>query len=425
MAEITLSIPGTKSKPGSMRLLLFFLLGALAGYYWLLPVFVPPGSPPLTEGGLSIERIMRVAGILLVFPLVAGRAIRLSLRERILKLVFWVFVLVPAISLLFNFNINFLVGTYGPFLAGGLALICLAALKPEEFTAWAAGVGMVATLFLIFGLCQYGLGPIGGFSMSTDRIRSHIGFIHPTQTASVIFVAGLFSVQFVRWFLRRLRWLRWPVMAGVIAGIAVLLLAASSRNTALAAFLIVMGAFYARFMKEPVGRLVLILALLLVPLVGYTVAVFGDMHSELWIALDSFSSYRFITYRELAERFSDVSPLMVLIGSPQWSAGGGFASAESVYMSVYLNFGLLTLASLFVFLLILGWRLSRAQRPLAYGCLCAIIIFFAIDAQGITPSNLAVFLLLVYVVRNVLSRSTSPRQSGQVATCLATWRQPH
>lgn len=407
-AEIARFVPEAKSKSGLMRSLVFFLLGALAGYYWLLPVFVPPGSTPLTEAGLSIERIMRVLGVLLIFPLVARRAIRLSLRERILRLVFWVFVLVPAVSLLFEPNMKFIIGTYGPFLAAGLSLICLAALEQEEFKAWMAGVGLAATVFLIIGLCRYGLGPIGGIFNNTDRIRSHIGFIHPTQTASVIFFAGLFSIQFIRWLLRRLRWLRWLVMAGIIAGMVVLLLAASSRNTALAAFLIIICAVYALAVKESLARLGLVLTLLLAPLVGYAVAVFGDIQSELWMALDAFSSYRFITYRELAERFSEISPLMVLIGSPQWSAGGGFASAESVYMSVYLNFGLLTLTGLFVFLLMLGWRLSKARRPLAYGCLCAVIIFFAIDAQGITPSNLAIFLLLVYAVRTALSRSMIP-----------------
>ena len=174
------------------------------------------------------------------------------------------------------------------------------------------------------------------------------------------------------------------------------------------AFLIVNCAIYARVVKRPVARLGLVLALLLAPLVGYVIAVSEDMQSELWLSLESFSSERLMTYRELANRLSEASPWIALVVPPLGNVGGRFASAESVYMSVYLNFGLLTLASLFVFLLVLGWRLSRTQRPLAYGCLCAVIIFIAIDAQGITPSNLAIFLLLVYAVRNALSRSTIP-----------------
>jgi len=400
-AELRRSVSGTKSRLGLIRLFLFFLFGALAGYYWLLPVFVPPGRPLLIEGGLSIERVMRVAGVLLIFPLVMGRVFSFLSGERILRLTLWVFAVAPATSLLFDPNMNFLIGTYGPFLAGGLALVCLSALDQEEFTAWVAGIGLAATVFLILGLNQYGLET----TMFYGRPRSHIGFIHPTQTASVIFLAGLFSIQFARWFLKRRRWLLWSAMGGIAAGMVFLLVAADSRSTALITFLIVSCAIYARVVKQPLARLGLVLALLLAPLVGYAIAAFGDMQSELWIALNSFSSYRFIIYRELADTLSKASPLIALVGPPLGSVGGGFASAESTYMSVYLNFGLLTLASLFIFLFMLGWRLSKARRPLAYGCLCAAITFFAIDAQGITPSNLAIFLLLVYAVRNALSRS--------------------
>jgi len=385
-----------------LRLISLFGCGALAGYYWLLPVFVPPGSPSVFDDtGLSIQRIMRIAGVLLIFPLAAGRAIRLPLRERIIRLALWVFMLAPATSLFFESGLNFLIGTYGPFLAGGLALVCISAFDQDEFAAWLAGVGLAATVFLILGLRQYGLDPTWFYG----RPRSHIGFIHPTQTASVIIVAGLFSIQCARWFLRRLRWLLWPVLAGIVAGVFFLLISASSRNTALTAFLIVSCAAYAQIVKNSSARTGLVLILLLAPFIGYTVAVYGNMQSELWIALESFSSERLITYRELAKRLADASSLVALIGPPLGSTGGGFASAESAYMSVFLNFGFLTLASLFVFLFALGRRLSKGGHSLAYGCLCAVIIFFAIDAQGITPSNLAIFILLAYVVRNALSRS--------------------
>ncbi|MBE3117167.1 MAG: hypothetical protein IMZ50_00240 [Candidatus Atribacteria bacterium] len=87
------------------------------------------------------------------------------------------------------------------------------------------------------------------------------------------------------------------------------------------------------------------------------------------------------------------------------STARGFASSESVYFSLYVNYGLVTLVSFFVFLLALAKRLSQAHAPLAYGCLCAVTIFFAIDAQGVTPSNLAIFMVLAYVLREALRKS--------------------
>lgn len=398
-----------------LRLVLFFGLGALAGYFWLSPVFVPPGSLPLTEGGLSVERIMRVFGVLLVFPLVAGSALHLPLRERVLRLALWTFACAPALSLLLNPNVNFLVGTIGPFLAGGLALVCLSALKPDEFASWVAGVGLVATVFLMLGLRQYGLETSGFYG----RPRSHMGFIHPTQTATAIFVAGLFSLQVARRFLRRSRLLRRLMLAGIAISAGTLLLAADSRSTMLVSLLVALCAGFAQVVKRPAIRLALVSLLLIMPIIGYAVAMWGDTQSDLWIALESFSSERLITYRESASRLAEASLLTALIGPPLQSAGGGFASAESAYMSVFLDFGFLTLISLFVFLLVLGWQLSRAHASLAYGCLCAVTIFFAIDAQGVTPSNLAVFLLLAYAVRCALSSSSTVKQPRSMAPVVA------
>lgn len=347
---------------------------------------------------LPIERIMRILGVLLFFPLIGGRAVRLLLQERVLQLVFLVFVVIPVTSLLYEPNVYFFVTTYGPFAVGGVALICLNALKSEEIVSWMAGVGLVTTIFLFIGLNRYGLETTTYYG----NPRSHMGFGHPVQTASVILMAGLFSIQCIRFFLRRIRWVLYPTLIAVIIVILQLLIAASSRNTVLTAFLIIGLSIYAQVVKRVAIRFALILLFLLAPLIVYAIAIFGDIQSEFWNLLDNFSSGRLNIFRELMNSLSDVSPFHALFGPPLGSTNGGFASIESVYLSIFMNFGFMSLAGFFIFLLVLARRLSVSRQPLAYGCLCAVMIFFSIDAQGTTPSNLAIFLLLTYSLRSAL-----------------------
>jgi len=344
---------------------------------------------------------MRIAAVLLITPLAARRAIYICVENKITIFVIWLFAAVPAVSLFFDVRADFIVGTYGSFLAGGMAIILLSALNEKEFWTWTTGVGLVAICFLILGLNEYGLEQTTYYGAP----RSHMGFLHPTQTASVIIMAGLFVIRFIRWYLRTIPWLLWLTLIGTVAGMFFLLVLARSRNSALAAFLVIGGAICAKVIKKPIPLLGIILVLLSATIVGYAISATGDMQGRLWLEADSMSSGRITSYRELLESLSGVSPYRALVGSPVPGERGGFAYIDSAYISVFMNFGFLSLVNLFIFLCVLGWRLSKMRQPLAYGCLCAVIVFFAIDAQGITPSNLAVFLLLVYAVRTVISHS--------------------
>jgi hypothetical protein len=189
-----------------------------------------------------------------------------------------------------------------------------------------------------------------------------------------------------------------------IAAIALLYLAAS-RNTLVALLVILVGAVYAVFVRRPIMRYGAAIALLLVTCAMYVVAAWGDRQDVLWGMVDEFSSGRMQGYRELTVDLQQETLFAILFGPSELmrnrEAGfGGFAVIDSVYLTVYLNYGLVTLVSLFALLFALSRRLSGRRAPLAYGCLCAIIIFFALDAQGVTPSNLAIFMVLAYAVRN-------------------------
>ena len=396
------------------RSTLLFALGMVAGYFWLSPVFVPPGSTSLYElyeSGQSFERILRVLSVVLLLPLVWKKILRLIPKEHVLRLVLWVFIGAPMLSLLSFPRLDFLIATVGPFAIGGLSLICLSTLKADDFRSWTLGIGLVAIVFLGIGLARY------GFEMPTfyGRPRAHFGFIHPTQSSSAVVVAGLFLVQWTDNTFRRQMWVKRLSIGILLIVIAFLLFLAMSRNTLLALFVVLISTGYAALIHRPAFRYGAFLVVLLMVSLIYGISFFGDSQDVLWIIVNEFSSGRLLGYLDLSVGLDQETVLSALIGPSVYlrqSYGGftGFAAIDSVYLSMYLNYGLLTLASFFALILTLGWRLSHRRTPLAYGCLCAIIIFYALDAQGITASNLAVFLLLAYVVRNAMASSLNTQK---------------
>lgn len=405
-------------KRSSIVSALFFLLGVVAGYFWLRPVFVPPGSPELREAGQSVDRILRVAAVMLLFPLVVQRVISLLPQERILRLLLWTFIGAPAVSLVMYPDVGFLVGTLGPIMVSGVSLVVLCALTEKQFAVWTAGAGFSALVFLLFGLSRYGLEATDFYGTS----RVHVGFIHPTQSSAVVLLGGLFLTQLTRRIFGTHNGLRRILITGISGGTALLLFLTFSRNTLLVLILVAFGAVYSQVFREPVPRFLLSCVIIILVLLGYWVAVWGDQRYSAWIALDEISSYRLSVYREYANDLGRASlPAWIvgpIVSSRSMVPGVGFASAESIYMSLFNNYGLLTLISFFIFLLLVAKRLSRRSKSLAYGAWCAITIFFAIDAQGITPSNLAVFILLAYTVRSAMAqrvRSAGARRVLPVA----------
>jgi hypothetical protein len=387
------------------RSTLLFGLGMLAGYFWLMPVFVPPGSTPLHESGQSIERILRVLSVALLLPFVWQRILLQIRRERILRMVLWVFIGAPALSLLSIPGSDYLVATFGPFAIGGMSLVCLSVLKADDFRAWTLGIGLVAIVFFGLGVARY------GFEMPTfyGTPRAHFGFTHPTQSSSAVIVAGLFLVQWVSRIFRRRLWAKSLSVGMLIIVITFLLYLAMSRNTLLALLVILLTTGYAALVRRPAFRYGLFLIVLLMVCLVYNVSFLGNSQDVLWIIINEVSSGRLVAYRDLMAGLDQETAFSALIGPSVYlrnSAGGftGFAATDSVYLSMYLNYGLVTLASFILLLLTLGRRLSHRRAPLAYGCLCALTIFYALDAQGITASNLAVFLLLAYAVRNAMAR---------------------
>jgi hypothetical protein len=393
-----------------MKKLLLFALGVVSGYFWLAPVFVPPGSESLHESGITLARFLRVISILFIFPLVFKRIPQMFLSQRIVRLTLLVFTFVPMLSLLFFPDRDFLVATFGPFFIAGLSLLCLCALRSGEFSIWVLGTGFAAFVFLSLGLSVYGLETASYYGSE----RASFGFIHPTQSSAVVLMAGIFIALCIDKIWRAHRRMRRFLLGICVVSITFLVILAYSRNMILLFVLISFGSGFYILVRHVNLRLLMASFFLILPVIFFGIAVYGDSNNFFWILLDEFSSKRFSAYQDLKTSMSRETIVSILFGPSVYSQGigetRGFASSESAYFSIYVNFGIVTLINFFMLLFIVAKRLSQRVRPLAYGSLCALSIFYTIDAQGVTSSNLAIFLVLTYVLRSALSSKGNSRQ---------------
>jgi hypothetical protein len=385
-----------------MKRLLLFVLGVVTGFFWLAPVFVTPGSETLHESGITLARFLRVIPVLFIFPLVFKRIPQMFLNQRIVRLTLMAFAVVPMFSLLFFPDRDFLVATFGPFFVAGLSLLFLCALRSGEFSIWVLGAGFVAFVFLSLGLSVYGLETTRFYGSE----RASFGFIHPTQSSSVVLMAGVFMALCISKIWREHRRMRRFLLGICVVSITFFLILAYSRNMILLLVLISLSSGFYILVRDVNLRFLMASFFLILPFIFYGIAVYGDSHNFFWTLLDEFSSKRLSAYKDLKTSMSEETIVSILFGPSVYSQGiegtRGFASSESVYFSIYVNFGIVTLINFFMLLFIVAKRLSQRVTPLAYGSLCALSVFYAIDAQGVTSSNLMIFVLLAYILRSAM-----------------------
>lgn len=383
---------------------LLVIPGLLVGWLWLAPVFALPGSDQLYTRGFAAERFLRVLSVSLLLPIVAGRLPRLLRHEGVLRAALVAFVLLPLLSVVNFPDASHLVATVGPFLVGGTSLVCLAALRPTEFRRWLQGVGGAAMGFVAVGLGRYGLESTTYYG----RPRVHLGFSHPTQTASALCAAALFVGTLIAAHPgRRAGLVRRVGLAGLVLGSGYLLVLVSSRNTFLLLCLSVLFASGARVARGAVPRFTVLLALLgLFPAI-MLYAARGDLNSPAWQLANVASSLRLGIYRELLLGLTREDAFSLLFGPTYTvrelkSTLSGFAASDSTYLTILLNYGAITTAAFYGFWLSVGARLAGRAASAPFGVFCAISVYLLLDAQGVTPSNVLVFALLAWCVRSAL-----------------------
>lgn len=394
---------------------LIYLLGAVSGFVWLLPVFGPPGSGPSSTDTSSFIRYLRIIMPLCVFLLVRpqnviylrhilrikmsqGRLPRFTLRllGLVLALGF-----VPLFAGLLSANFLFVISAVLPLTVSLISLVGIVLLDERDFREWVVGITGAATVMLIFGMV------ISHFEPTTyyGRPRILLGFVHPIHTASVILAAMAFGL------LTRFDWVQHPsprlrrFLLSCYGGAGLLLMVlAQSRNILLS---LCVGSFCAwvggktRF----AGRFLIFLTLLFLPVSLYLFVLTGSERNPIWAAVNVLSSYRLGVLQSVLAQTVDLSDPKQLFepSSARLTALSdyvGFASTDSVFQTFFFNYGLIALLSFFALLFVLGRKLSMKRTDIyPFGAICGIVLFFSLDAQGITTSNLILFTTFAYAVR--------------------------
>jgi O-antigen ligase len=302
-------------------------------------------------------------------------------------------------------------------MVGGGSLLCLAALRDAEFRAWLQGVGLAAAAFVAVGVARYGLEATTYYG----RPRVHLGFVHPTQSASALCAAALFGVTVLAAVLRRRPALRRVALTGLVVATGGLLVLVSSRNTFLLLCAALLFAGYARAVRSSAGRFVALATVVALFPAMMWFALRADVRSAAWQVANLVGSARFVIYRRLLTGLAREDAFSLLFG-PTYvlrelkENATGFAAADSTYLTILLNYGVVTTLAFYAFWLLVGVRLCRRGGALEYGVFCAVSLYLLLDAQGVTPSNMLVFGMLAYSVRASLRRRPAAPAGGALPT---------
>jgi len=314
---------------------------------------------------------------------------------------------------------TFVISAVFPLTVSLIVLVGVIFVEDRLLKQWILGICLAAVSFLIIGIVKTGLGMTSYFG----RPRASLGFTHPVITASVIFCAGLFIALILLQANKpnRNTWMKYcAIVLSSILFIGLFWLA-QSRNMMVA---ILLGLLFARVISRHhfVIKFSGFVLILLLPSLLYLYSYFGSSNDLTWIYLDQLSSSRLTFYKEaLISYFSQEWIQSLLIPSTyihQQFSGlvgyRGFAANDSIYLSIMFNYGLFTLVMFLFLLLIVGWRLSiRKELALEFGAFCGVISYFSFAAEGLTTSNLAVFMVFAYTVKRGVNLEALLRKSPQ------------
>jgi hypothetical protein len=212
--------------------------------------------------------------------------------------------------------------------------------------------------------------------------------------------------------------LRRTALTGLVVATGAMLVLVSSRNTFLLLCAMLLFAGYARVVRSPLGRFVAFASVVALFPAMMWFALRADVQSAAWQIANLLGSARFIIYRRLLAGLADEDAFSLLFG-PTYvlrelkENATGFAAADSTYLTILLNYGVVTTLAFYAFWLLVGARLCRRGGAVAYGVFCSVSLYLLLDAQGVTPSNMLVFGMLAYSVRAALRREAT--RAGQPA----------
>lgn len=383
-----------------------FSTGLIAGYVWLNPVFVPPGPVRVFDASrMDLTRVFRQLSPILLLLFAALRVPVRLLREPVLWMVVFMFCVVPTLSALAFPSASFILPVVGPMYISGLSLLGICSVPARHLRSWVLGVGCMAFTFFLRGLWSY------GFELSDywGRSRAHFGFLSPTQTAAAVLGASSFVLFAVSAWVRKTgRTKRWVYLTGL--AFVFILYMSSSRTTFVGCMVGVAGWIVAGNVRRRSTKLLLAFVIGSYPALIYLVSAFYRDDSPTWKSLNAFSSGRFHAYHTWFVELRKETVLSLLLGPTnylkrQWiHSYQGFASGESIYFTILFSFGVVGIVSFLAFLGLLAWRLTVRGKATGYGAWCCAVAFCTVADQGITTSNLALFMIFAWAVRSAQLR---------------------
>lgn len=401
---------------------LSIFLGAISCFFWLLPVVGAPGGGTNGADTSSITRYLRIIMPLCVFFLIPLRRyldVRRSIALRfatgviprsILRLLGMVLALgiLPLAAGLFTANSVFLVTAVMPLVISLFFLLGVTLLEDFIFKNWVIGLTGAALLFLLIGIGTSHFEPTTYYG----RPRILMGFVHPIHTASVILAAAGFVILTGNdWVRRKSLLMRWFLLGLFGSTVLVLMLLAQSRNVLLSLCLGLCCAWIGSRFGTRV-RFFLFVIILVLPVGIYLFVLTGSPLNPIWAVLNDLSSQRLALLQTVLASSIDLGDARLLFepSSARLTALSdyvGFSATDSVFQTFFFNYGLISLIGFMSLLLALGWNLAlRPKNIYPYGAMCGIVLFFSLDAQGITTSNLILFVVFSYAVRTAVAFQT-------------------
>ena len=396
----------------AVRRLVGGLSGLATGLAWLLPVY---NLPFLGQDMPPLERMIRIVVpmVMAALPiLISGRWKTRWYSSTGLFLLVGVYCGFPVLAgLLSGFRMDWVYFSLAPLLMS-LALIAIGLVAELDY--WESlmqGIALVAGILICKRLMLY------GFEESTFflRPRAHFGFRHPTATAAALLSVLWGWLVFVPKLFSRNR-----IVASAI-GFTVIAFAvgkSDSRNSLLFLALWGFGAVLIWFCdgKRPTLWKFCVVAFWLANclLLFGTILLHAPALKSLVGPIDALVSGRLASASQFIAALTGASFTLLGPGWQSFYPDGikGFAVADSVFLSYWAHFGLLPIFALLSFWLWIGLRIGRVRTegPLDYVAKASwfgLSSYFMFDGQGLTVSNLSLFLPLVWLFRISITRPIS------------------
>lgn len=394
-----------------MRRYFLIMLSFISGVAWLYPVYTLPRSDELVGSGVFIYRMLRIICPAFIAIIYINKVLAGLLNKKTYLMVFMSLIVLPLCCTIIFPDINYASYVVLPIVASGIALLGLLSLSDQDMNLWISTIGFVSFMFIIAGIFKY------GFDMTSyyGRPRLHLGFVHPTQTASALLAAIMCLIV----NLNRYKSLALKVIIYSLLSLLILLLYyAGSRNTLLCLITSFSGYMVFRFITNIYIKKMYVLFILLLVVVVHFIAILLDIQNGIGLLADQSSSGRLRIILELFQSLDSsnwydwvLGPSAFIINKTNDAASLGFAVIDSVYISDLLNYGALQLIFFMWLLLFTGFKLTRNRNISYIAIWTAIVIYFALDAQGVTASNLIIFSFLAISLRGATSHTSNLRNT--------------